>query len=242
MKITHLPTLTALMFLFASAILAQEMANRPPGPGNPTVRASFVYCGTDDNCKTSNRIRQDTAGAYVHGSSGVDAEFNLGSGSRDLTINLLTSQRFTQLDFSTLVNSGTGVNPSWLSSAPVQTVKVFMNVLGAYYAKETCPAAAADCHYQARFNLGGWKVANDQSTYALLWNPLASTRPVNAPDITSYVDVHYIRNDGTSEVFVITPIPNAGGYALAGLEQTNKKSVKGAGQFNMPFTLTVRPL
>jgi hypothetical protein len=90
-------------------------------------------------------------------------------------------------------------------------------------------------------NAGNWKVSGDNSTYALFWNPLATNRPVNSPDTTSYVNVHYIRNDGTSEVFIITPILTSAGYALAGLEQVNKKVVKGAGQYNMPFTLTVRP-
>ncbi len=211
------------------------------GTSNPRVRTSFVYCGSDENCKAANRVRQDTSAEYVHGVNGVSAEFNLGSGSRDLTVNLLTAQRYVQLDFSVLVNPGT-VTPAWWSSAPTQTVKAFFNVLGAYYAKETCPAASAECHYTTRMNLGQWKVSGDQATYAVLWNPLATTRPVNSPDTTSYVNVHYIRNDGTSEVFIITPILTGAGYALAGLEQTNKKNVRGAGQYNMPFTLTVRPL
>jgi hypothetical protein len=42
-------------------------------------------------------------------------------------------------------------------------------------------------------------------------------------------------------VYIITPILTGAGYALAGMEQVDKKKVKGAGQFHMPFTLTVRP-
>ncbi len=214
--------------------------NRPPSISNPLVRASFAYCGGDTDCEAANRVRQDTAAQYVHGQDGVSAEFNLGSGSRDLTINMLTSQRFVTLDFRVVVNEGTTV-PAWWASTPQKTVKAFVNVLGAYYAKENCPPAASECSYQARMNLGGWSVSGDNSSYALLWNPLAVGRPVNSPATTSYVDVHYIRDDGSGEVFVITPILTGAGYALAGLEQTSKKVVKGAGQYNMPFALTVRP-
>lgn len=222
------------------AALTQGNSNRPPTITNPQVRAAFAFCGGDSNCEAANRVRQDTNAQYVHGVDGVSAEFNLGSGSRDLTINMLTSQRFVALDFRVQVSAGTVV-PAWSLSTPQQTVKAFVNVLGAYYAKENCPTTASECHYQARMNLGGWKVSGDTSSYAVLWNPLATGRPVNSPDTTSYVDVHYIRNDGTGEVFIITPILTTSGYALSGLEQTNKKVVKGAGQYNMPFRLEVRP-
>lgn len=212
----------------------------PPSTANPLVRASFVYCGGDENCESSNRVRQDTNAEYVHGVDGVKAEFNLVSGSRDLTIGLITSQRSLTFDFSVLVNAGT-VMPAWLSS-PVRSVKPYFGVLGAYYAKENCPVESSECNYQARMNAGNWKVAGDNSTYALFWNPIAIGRPVNSPDTTSYVNVRYIRNDGTSEVFIITPILTTDAdYALAGMEQANRKVVKGAGQYHMPFTLTVRP-
>ncbi len=233
--------MTLIVSVMSISGLAQGKGKPGGGGGtsNPVVRASFVYCGGDANCESSNRVRQDINAEYVHGVDGVKAEFNLGSGSRDLTIGLITSQRSTTFDFSVLVNSGT-VMPAWLSS-PVRSVKPYFNVIGAYYAKENCPAESADCHYQARMNAGNWKVSGDNSTYAIMWNPLAVNRPVNNPDTTSYVNVHYIRNDGTSEVFIITPILTGAGYALAGMEQVNKKVVKGAGQYDMPFTLTVRP-
>jgi hypothetical protein len=227
--------------LFISEITGQGSANRPPTQNG--VRASFVYCGADQNCDAANRVRQDIAADYVHGTNGVDAVFQLGSGSRDLTIKLQTSQRSLQLDFREMVNAGTVV-PTWLGTSPVQLVKPGMNVLGAYYAKENCPPTSSDCHYTARFNIGLWTASGDNAstTYAIVWNPLASGRPVNSPDVTSYVDVHYIRDDGNGEVFIITPILTGAGYALSGLEQAKKKTVSGAGQFNMPFTLTVRPL
>ncbi len=213
--------------------------NNSPSVSNPLVRASFVYCGGNANCELSNRVRQDTNAEYVHGVDGVKAEFNLVSGTRDLTIGLITSQRSLTFDLSVVVNQ-VGVMPAWLSS-PVRSVKPYFGVLGAYYAKENCPATSSECHYQARMNAGNWKVSGDNSTYALFWNPGATGRPVNSPDTTSYVNVHYIRNDGISEVFIVTPILTGAGYALAGMEQVDKKKVNAAGQYHMPFTLTVRP-
>lgn len=233
--------LLTILFLAQTFSYAQK-GGKPPGVTNPVVQAEFVQCGGDPNCDSVNRVQQDIAGSpYVHGVDGVSAEFNLASGSRDLTINMLTSHRAAVLDFSVMVNSGS-VAPAWLMSSPRQTLKVFINVLGAYYAKQNCPAENATCDYQARMNIGGWKVSGDNSTYALLWNPTAVNRPVNSPDTTSYVNVHYIRDEGNgSEAFVITPIPNDEGYALAGLESTLRKTVAGVGQFDMPFMLTVRP-
>lgn len=235
-------TLVLMILMVAAAgAVAQTKAGAFRPATNPGVRGAFVYCGPDANCQSGNRVRQDNTADYVHGSEGVDAVFNIVSGSRDLTINLLTSQRKVQLDLSVLVNSG-AVAPSWLSSSPVQLVKAGLNVRGAYYAKENCPAASAECHYTAQMALGSWKVSGDTATYGAYWTPLITNRPVNTPDLTSFVDVHYIRDDGNGEVFIITPIPTGSGYALAGLEQVKKKDVQGAGQYHMPFTLTVRPL
>ena len=233
--------LVAILFLTQTFSYAQG-GGKPPRVTNPVVRAEFVHCGGDTNCESMNRVQQDIAGSpYVHGVDGVSAEFNLVSGSRDLTINMLTSHRSAALDFSVMVNPGSAA-PAWLTNTPRQTVKVFINVLGAYYAKQNCPAENATCDYQARMNMGGWKVSGDNSTYALFWNPTAVNRPVNSPDITSYVNVHYVRDDGSgSEAFIITPIPKSEGFSLAGLESTLRKTVTGVGQFDMPFMLTVRP-
>jgi hypothetical protein len=241
MKIRDLLLVTFVLSVMSISGLAQGKG-KPGGGGstsNPVVRASFVYCGGDANCESSNRVRQDIDAEYVHGVDGVSAEFNLVSGTRDLTVGLVTSQRSITFDLSVLVNQG-AVTPAWWLSSPVVSVKPYFGVLGAYYAKETCPPEASECHYTARMNAGNWKVSGDNSTYALFWNPLTN-RPVNSPDTTSYVNVHYVRNDGISEVFIITPILTEATYALAGLEQVNKKVVKGAGQYHMPFTLTVRP-
>ena len=233
---------TLLATAFLISMIAYGQGGKPPKVTNPVVRAEFVHCGGNTDCETANRVQQDVAGSpYIHGVDGVSAEFNLASGSRDLTINMLTSQRRAALDFRLMVNAGTST-PTWLFNSPRQTVKVFINVLGAYYAKETCPPANSTCDYQARMNMGGWGVSGDNATYALSWNPTAVNRPVNSPDATSYVNVHYVRDDGSGrEVFIITPIPNNEGFALAGLESTLRKTVTGVGQFDMPFTLSVRP-
>jgi hypothetical protein len=224
--------------LFASAIIAQK----PPKISNPGVTAEFAACGANDLvCLSGNRVRQDLAGnPFTDGLNGVSAVFNLGSGSRDLTINLITSQRSVVFDFSVVTDAGT-TPPAWILSAPVQAVKPSINVLGAHNAKELCGSAAAcNINYQTRMNAGLWKADGYTSvTHALLWNPAASGRPVNAPQPSVPVNVNYVK-DATGEVFVITPIPNNAGQSIAGLESSSRKSATSAGQYDMPFTLTVK--
>jgi hypothetical protein len=132
MKITRLLSIFTMIAAATAVTIAQ--GGKPNKVSNPQVRASFAFCGGDANCEAANRVRQDTASEYVHGVDGVSAEFNLVSGTRDLTINLITSQRSATLDFTVLVNAGE-VMPAWLSS-PVRSVKPHFGVLGAYNAKE----------------------------------------------------------------------------------------------------------
>ena len=209
-------------------------------PVNPGVTASFTYCAANDfACQAANRVRMDGDIPYNNGQSGVTAVFNLVSGSRDLTIQLNTSQRLVIFD---LIEMTSGVNaPSWISTP--QGVRPNINVLGAYYAKENCQPAPVtgnyNCNFVTRMNAGNWKV-NNNTTNALLWNPeTTQQRPVNSPENTSNVNVNYIK-DETGEVFIITPLPNsASNRIIAGLEASNGKVVSGAGQYSMPFTLTV---
>ena len=91
-------------------------------------------------------------------------------------------------------------------------------------------------------NAGLWKVSGSNVSYAMLWNPDATTRPVNSPDVTVRVNVNYVK-DTNGEVYTVKPIPyNLSGQSIAGLEGTSGRTVTPAGQYDMPFTLTVRPL
>jgi len=227
--------------LAALSLVSTGSSQKPPKATNPGVTAQFVYCAPTDICdKPANRVRNDIATPYANGVNGVSAVF-FASGSRDLVIQLDASTRTALFDFANVTSPGGA--PDWALSSPEQLVKPNFNVLGAYYAKENCVPTPGDCSndYLTRMNAGLWKVSGvNNTTYALLWNPTAdSTRPVNSPQPTVPVNVHYSRM-GTDEFFVITPVPNLAGQSIAGLEATRGRSVTGGGQYNMPFTLTVR--
>ncbi|HEY2867638.1 MAG TPA: hypothetical protein VGJ02_11150 [Pyrinomonadaceae bacterium] len=221
---------------------------------NPGAIVQFGACAQGDAaCQAANRVRSDGGGAYVNGSQGVSAVFNLVSGSRDLTFWTTGSTRSLIFDFTD--PAYTGGAPSWWYASPVQSVKAQMNVLGAYYAKETCVTdpntGICTGNFETRINAGNWTVGGSNKTnYALLWNPTAmSSRPVNSPYSTSPVNVNYVR-DASGERFSITPLPSSdcgAGSAcesdpiIAGLEVTSGRSVSGGGQYHMPFTMTVIP-
>jgi hypothetical protein len=207
---------------------------------NPGAVVKFGYCATAPDpaaCEAANRVRNDFDYPYTNGADGVSAVFNLGSGSKDLTVGLVTSQRSLWLDFTDHVTSSAAA-PSWWSSAAVQNVKPFFNVLKAYRAKELCTSDPCDVDFVTALNVGNWRAMGSTVDYALLWNPGATTRPVNSPETSSAVNVHYHKN-GVDESFTITPIANNNGLVVAGLESTVRKSVTSAGQYIMPFTMTV---
>lgn len=225
------------------------------------VTAEFLTNGADG---TLNKVRMDRPGVpYSHGVDGVKAEF-YSTGSRDLVIglNIAKAKRTTIFDFSE-VSSYTNA-PAWVYSSPLQTFKPYFNVLGAYYAKENCQPDAGgvyNCNYAARMNAGYLAASGDSASYALLWNPEAATsRKVNSPEYTSFVNVNYYKGVSGGEVFTITPLPNCATRAnnfvcpefdqngnpvvkriVAGLEKTSGRTVTSAGQYVMPFTLVVRP-
>lgn len=75
--------LTLIMSIFVTNALSQS---------NPEVRAQFLSCSDPSiGCQNPaiNRVRMDANKEYVHGVDGVSAVFNIGSGSMDLTINLI---------------------------------------------------------------------------------------------------------------------------------------------------------
>lgn len=231
-----------LSLLTIIVITAQPLNAQKVKVTNPGATVEFVHCVTDDApCETANRVRNDIANLpYINGVGGVSAVFNLVSGSKDLTFSFSNSTRFIRFDFRDQTYLGGA--PAWWYTAPQQNVKPFANVLGAYSAKEQCGSAAAcDINYPTRMNAGNWKVSGSNDTYALLWNPTAAaTRPVNSPETTSPVNVNYIK-DTNGERFIITPLPNAtSSRIIAGLEKTSGRTVSGAGQYQMPFTMTVK--
>ena len=225
-----------LLFILPAGAVAQKAKITNPG-----ASASFGFCTSGDAaCESANRVRNDLARPYVNGTEGVSAVFNLGSGTRDLTINLITSQRSAWLDFTENTYAG-NPHPTWWSTAPSQNVKPFINVLKAYYAKELCvPAADGSCvnDYLTAMNTGNWKVGT--TDYKLQWNPNSQATYINTAETTSAVNVRYVRTAGGAESFTITPVPNlSSGRIIAGLEATASRKTTAAGQYKMPFTMTV---
>ena len=238
MKLHVVVCFALLVVLTAGPAIAQK----PPKVSNPVLRAGFVYCTVGDSaCEAANRVRQDTPSDFVHGENSVSAQFQLGSGSRDLTIGLNTTSRGVFMDFTVQVHQG-AVEPPFRAGSPVQRVSPYVNIRGAYFAKENCPETSEVCDYVTHAAMGNWRADGDNTDYTIFWYPAApAVRPVNNPELTSEVNVRYYRNfNGTGEMFVITTIPKAGGYSLSGLEAKQRKQVYEAGQYDLPFTLTAR--
>ncbi|MEO6052188.1 MAG: hypothetical protein ABIP78_12780 [Pyrinomonadaceae bacterium] len=238
MKKQILAVLSMIITVLSVNFAAQ--GKKPITITNPGAIVTFAYCFTAPDpaaCETANRVRNDYAYPYTNGSDGVSAVFNLVSGSKDLTIGLTTSQRSVWFDFTDRVAASTGT-PAWWSTTKVQNVKPYLNVLKAYTAKELCTTDPCEVDFVTAMNAGQWSISGYTTSYALLWNPGAVSRPVNSPETTSRVNVHYHRN-GPEHVFTITPLVNNHGLIVAGLEATERKSVTSAGQYIMPFTMTV---
>lgn len=221
------------------------------------VTAEFLTNAADG---TLNKIRMDKPGVpYSHGVEGVEAQFFIGaSASRDfvLSLNQAKTKRAAIYDFSEVSSYANA--PAWVYTNPVQTFKPFINVLGAYYAKENCQPDATgvyNCNFMTKMNSGYLTTSADRASYALLWNPEPIyERFVNSPENTSFVKVNYYKGLTGQEVFTIAPLPNCATRGnnftcaetdvkrvVAGLEKTRGNSVTSAGQYVMPFTLVVRP-
>lgn len=240
------------MFMAASAIglltivalpgLAQKVKTQDIG-----VLAKFGYCsppGSDSAsqaayalCIQQNRVRNDVDRDYVNGQEGIDAFFRIVSGSNDLTINLLTlPTRRTVIDLFDLIPESSGqLIPSWRANP--QNAKAFFNVRQAYLAKTFC-SGSYPCDMtsvmSSTINING-----DNASYYLQWFP-ESPRPSNSPEITSRVNVRYDVVDGV-ETWTITPLPNLStGRNVAGLARSLKNRIDAAGQYLVPFTLTVK--
>lgn len=211
------------------------------------VIASFVYCappGSDPEsqavyaaCLQQNRVRNDLDREYVNGQEGVDAYFRIDSGSNDFTLNLLTlPNRRIVIDLFDLTPESSGqAVPAWRSTP--QNAKVFFNVRRAYLAKTFC-GGSYPCDMVTVMS-STINVSGDNATYYLQWHP-ESSRPANSPEITSRVNVRYDVIDRV-ETWTITPLPNLNSARIvAGVTKAIKNRQEAAGQYLVPFALTVR--
>ncbi len=228
-----------LVTLLSFIVIAQaQRGGKGGGNTNPYgAIASFTYCAQSDFvCENANRVRMDINAPYVDGQDGVDAKFNVGV-SGDLTIEM--GSRQVVYDLRNVINFG-NPQPDWWYSDPIQTVTAHINVGNAWAAKEQCGAApVCDEIYLTRMNGGGWDTGRQTPNNRLQWNPFSEQPFINTPAETSWVEVHYSKN-ADDEFWVVTPLPNAGGYYLAGLQSESRKTVTASGQYNMPFRLEIR--
>jgi hypothetical protein len=231
----------ALFFALAPIGLAQK--GKPPRTQDIPLRVRFAYCApADAACIAQNRVRNDFDLDYVNGSEGVAAVFNIVSGTNDLTINLLTtSTRRAVIDLLDLTTESSGqAIPSWRTTP--QYAKWFFNVRHAYLAKTSCGIPPCD---MTTVMASSGNVSGDSTNYYLQWNP-DSVQPINSPETTSMVNVHYDVINGV-DVWTVTPLPNGAGRILGGFARELKGSHPGnssnvaAGQYLVPFTLTARP-
>jgi hypothetical protein len=237
MRNTALSLLVVLIFVVDIAAQGNKPSRPTPSPTPPPVTVTFNYCVAGDfSCETANRVRNDLNRAYVDGSEGMAITFQTLSGSNDLTINFTNSTRTVTYDLTEMSASG-NPTPAWVSQPAA--LKPAFNVFGAYNAKLQCGSApTCDINYVTGMNGGGFTI--DRIDYRLQWHPTSIQPYINTPEISSAVNVHYVK-DANSEVFTVTPLPNSdSGRTIAGLQGETKRSVTPGGQYVMPFTLTVR--
>jgi hypothetical protein len=216
------------------------------------LNVRFVYCvpaGSDPAsqaayaaCVQQNRVRNDVDRDYANGSEGVGAVFNIVSGSNDLTINLLSAAaRRAVIDLYDLTPASSGqMFPSWHSTP--QYAKWFFNVRQAYLAKTFC-GGGHPCDMISDMT-SSCDVTVDNDTYYLQWKP-DSIKPVNSPESTSRVNVHYDVINGV-EVWTVTPLANTTSQRIVGglareLKAKGKTMAEPAGQYLVPFRLTASP-
>lgn len=235
------PAATLFLALAPIGNAQKSKAPKPPPPQDVGLSVRFVYCAPGDaTCIQQNRVRNDFDLDYVNGSEGVAAVFNIVSGTNDLTLNLSTSAtRRPVIDLIDLTaDSSNQMVPSWHSTP--QYAKWFFNVQQAYLAKKNC--LLAPCDMVTTMTSSG-NVSGDSATYSLQWKPV-SAQPINSPETTSQVNVHYDVIGGV-DVWTVTPLPNGSGKILGGLAKQGGHPNGGggpAGQYLLPFTLTARPL
>lgn len=239
----------AICFGMTSDAFAQK--GKPSPTPNVFVTAKFEPVGTSG----ANKVLMDNYNApYTHNVDGVLAQFQLGDGTGNLTINIRNSVRQVVFDLSDIANSTPTSSQHGWTSTP-QYFNPGMNIHEAYKAKTGCQPVDGvyNCNFPTTMVAVNLSVTGYNFAYRLLWNPNPSTdTPVNSPEPTSKVSVNYYKghDSDNKEVFTITPLPNEGasasGRIIAGLEATStakgKTSRTNAGQYIMPFTLTVRPL
>ncbi len=191
-------------------------------------------------------IQPDIGGPYMDGVSGVSATIDTCSGSNDLLVNLAKSTRSITVNLANMVGSPTPHTPAWVSAGPVPLS--FLNIRNLFYIYNQ----AATYSFTTRLASNPAGVAAGY-TFGFV-NPTdeAYTAPpispeMNEPITTSDIVVwHYAAgsNGYTVETWVAYPDTaqmDTTAY-VGGLVTTVHNSTVSAGQFSVPFEITVQRL
>ena len=237
------------------ALVTMLIAVLPPAAqakGSCQAISVQVTIGPVDNFGVSgsvtSAIQPDSGGPYVDGVSGVSATIDTCSGSNDLILNLARSNRSITVNFGNVVDS-TAYTPAWASAGPVPLS--FLNIRNLFY-NYSQSGSAYSFTTRLASNLGG---VADGYNFGLVnptdqaYAPPPINPQMNYPITTSDVVVwHYPAgsNGYAVETWVAYPdttqmdanTPNS--FYVAGLITTVHNTAVSAGQFSVPFQITVQ--
>jgi hypothetical protein len=196
----------------------------------------------------TSAIQPDSGGPYVNGVSGISATIDGCSGTYDLLLNLGQSKRTITINLADMVGSPTPYTPAWASAGPVPLS--FFNIRNLFYHYSQNSTYSFTTRLAS--NLGG--VAKGYNFGMVNPTDQAYTPPpinpeMNDPITTSYVIVwHYAAgsNGYTVETWVAYPDtaqmdPNTtNSFYVGGLTTATHTTTVSAGQFSVPFQITVQ--
>jgi hypothetical protein len=179
----------------------------------------------------SSGLSSDGGGEYKNGVDGVIGRINCNGQSLELS-----GTRRSKLNLGGAWLNGTV--PDW-STSPV----AFFNIpLGIYFnnAQPTDGDFSFTTYLKmtmASPNLGYFFNMENPDADAPLNDP---DRNVNAPLTTTLVNVHHIPAGSDPETWIVTPVLNPDGEAVGTLMSNVKGGLRAVGQFDAPFSITVR--
>ena len=241
-----------LVAAFTVIVAAVPSAVQAKGPCQ-TIAVQVTISPVDNfgvSGPVPSAIQPDSGGPYVTGVDGVDAAIQSCSGSYDLTVNLLRSKRSIAIHLADMVGSPTPYTPAWASPGSAQPVPVsFFNIRNLFYNYSQFST------YSFTTRMGSQLGGLADGYHFRMVNPFddaytAPTDPqVNDPITTSNVVVwHYAAgsNGYAVETWVVYPdttqmdlnTPNS--VYVGGLITTVRRTTVSAGQYSVPFQITVQ--
>lgn len=221
------------------------------GPDIPvSVLISFMDANGGTAAITSDGTAQNNP-PYVNGVGGVDAVIQACSGTNDMTLNTQKSSiRKIGFNFGNLL-ANTPNTPAWVFTSPSFLSQAFINIHD-LYDKGAC-TPATQCTFTTQFS--STLSAPDNKSYNLRFlNPDATTQfgnlaflspeLVNMPSTSWLIHVIHMPAGTNPETWVVYPVadpsaPTGSLTNVAGLLGSSGKTTVSAGQFSIPFYITI---